>query len=141
MLLQGKLIQATPLLNDSFFENAMVLIVQHDTTGAIGFVTNKPFGKNLNDLVEFSSSQPFALYDGGPVERENLFFIHQHPNLIEGGQPITAQLFYGGNFKQLVQAINHRTIKPPTAQLFIGYCGWDAGELEAEVKEGSWVVV
>jgi putative transcriptional regulator len=39
---------------------------------------------------------------------------------------------------QVIEAINAGAINQQEIQLFIGYCGWDVGELEAEVEEGSW---
>ena len=44
----------------------------------------------------------------------------------------------GGNMEQVIQAINTGGTNAQEIQLFIGYCGWDEGELEAELKEGSW---
>jgi putative transcriptional regulator len=46
----------------------------------------------------------------------------------------------GGNMEQVIQAINTHATNKEDIQLFIGYCGWDEGEFEAEVKEGSWIV-
>jgi putative transcriptional regulator len=40
--------------------------------------------------------------------------------------------------EQVIEAINTKSANKQEIQLFIGYCGWDAGELEAEVEEGSW---
>jgi putative transcriptional regulator len=45
----------------------------------------------------------------------------------------------GGNMEQVIQAINANGANQNQIQLFIGYCGWDLGELEAEVEEGSWI--
>jgi putative transcriptional regulator len=67
--------------------------------------------------------------------------LHKRPDLIEGGKPITNGLYVGGNMAQVIEAINTQGIHSPEIQLFIGYCGWDVGELEAEVEEGSWTIV
>lgn len=40
--------------------------------------------------------------------------------------------------EQVIKAINTGVANPQEIQVFIGYCGWDEGELEAEVEEGSW---
>ena len=42
--------------------------------------------------------------------------------------------------EQVIEAINNSGANNQDIQLFIGYCGWDAGELEAEIEEGSWVM-
>ena len=134
----GISIKSTALLNGSFFEDTTILIVEHDEAGTTGFVTNKPFGKSLNDLIEFNHAKPFPLMDGGPVDRAHLFVLHKRPDLIEGGKQLTNGLYLGGNMEQVIEAINNGSATQEEIQLFIGYCGWDVGELEAEMAEGSW---
>jgi putative transcriptional regulator len=131
-------IKSTAALNGSFFEDTTILIIEHNEIGSTGFVTNKPFGKFLNDLIEFNHARPFPLMDGGPVDRAHLFVLHKRPDLIEGGKQLTNGLYLGGNMEQVIESINSGDINQEDIQLFIGYCGWDVGELEAEVKEGSW---
>jgi putative transcriptional regulator len=134
----GFYIKSTPALNDSFFEDTTILIVEHNEAGSTGFVTNKPIEKSLSDLIEFKHVKPFPLMDGGPVDRDHLFVLHKRPDLIDGGKPIPNGLYVGGNMEQVIQAIHTHGVHSPEIQLFIGYCGWDAGELEAEIEEGSW---
>ena len=131
-------ISSTDALIGSFFENTTILLVKHNEEGSIGFVTNKLFDKSLHELIEFNHSKPFPLMDGGPVDREHLFVLHKRPDLIDGGEQIANGLYLGGNMKQVIEAINTRSANEQDIQLFIGYCGWDVGELEAEVEEGSW---
>jgi putative transcriptional regulator len=134
----GLFIKSNADLNGSFFEHTTILIVEHDEAGSVGFVTNKPFGKSLHELIEFNHSKPFPLMDGGPVDRDHLFVLHKRPDLIDGGEQIPNGLYLGGNMEQVIQAINTGNTNPQEIQLFIGYCGWDEGELETELEEGSW---
>ncbi len=134
----GISIKSTASLIGSFFEDTTILIVEHNEAGSTGFVTNKPFGKSLHDLIEFKHSKPFPLMDGGPVDRAHLFVLHKRPDLIEGGKQLPNGLYLGGNMEQVIKAINTSSCNDQEIQLFIGYCGWDVGELEAEVEEGSW---
>ena len=78
--------------------------------------------------------------DGGPVDREHLFVLHKRPDLIEGGEQMNNGLYLGGNMEQVIEAINTRSATQEEIQIFIGYCGWDAGELKAELEEGSWTL-
>ncbi len=134
-------IKSTAALNGSFFEDTTILIVEHNEAGSTGFITNKPFGKSLHDLIEFKHAKPFPLMNGGPVDRAHLFVLHKRPDLIEGGKQLTNGLYLGGNMEQMVQAINKGDVNQEDIQLFIGYCGWDSGELEAELEEGSWIII
>ncbi|NBR55490.1 MAG: YqgE/AlgH family protein [Chitinophagia bacterium] len=106
--------------------------------GSLGFVTNKSFEKSLHELIEFKHVKPFPLMDGGPVDRDHLFVLHKRPDLIEGGEKIPNGFYLGGNMDQVIEAINTKSANKQEIQLFIGYCGWDVGELEAEMEEGSW---
>jgi putative transcriptional regulator len=137
----GIYIKSTAALIGSFFENTIILIVEHNKDGSIGFVTNKSFGKSLHDLIEFNHSKPFPLMDGGPVDRDHLFVLHMRPDIIDGGKEIPNGLYFGGNMEQVVDAINTKAAGKEEIQIFIGYCGWDKEELEAELEEGSWIMV
>lgn len=137
----GTTISSTALLNDTVFEHTTIFITEYNEKGAMGFVVNKPFGRNLNELEEFKNSRPFPLYDGGPVDKEHVFFLHQRPDLIIGGTPVADGIYQGGDFKQAVALMNNQKITGKDIKLFIGYCGWDDGELDSEVAEGSWEVL
>ena len=134
----GIYLNSTAALNGSFFEHTTILIVQHNEEGSLGFVTNKSFGKSLHELIEFNHAKPYPLMDGGPVDREHLFVLHSRPDLIKGGEQIPNGLYLGGNMEQVIEAINSGAANQQEIQVFIGYCGWDEGELEAELIEGSW---
>ena len=136
----GIYIKSTDALIGSCFEHTTILIVEHNEAGSVGFVTNKPLGKSLHELIEFNYSNPFPLLDGGPVDRAHLFVLHKRPDLIDGGKLMTNGLYLGGSMEQVIEAINTRAVNQQEMQVFIGYCGWDIGELEAEVKEGSWIL-
>ena len=136
----GIYIKSTAALNGSFFEHTNILIVQHNEAGSLGLVTNKPFGKSLHEIIEFNHVKPFPLMDGGPVDRDHLFVLHKHPDLIDGGELISIGFDFGGNIEQVIEAIHTKGANQQDIQIFIGYCGWDMGELESEVEEGSWTL-
>lgn len=133
-------IKSTAALIGSFFEHSTILIVKHNEAGSLGFVINKPFDKSLHDLIEFNHAKPFPLMDGGPVDRDHLFVLHKRPDLINGGEQISNGFYLGGDMKQVIEAINSSSAAQHEILLFIGYCGWDLGELEEEIKEGSWTL-
>jgi putative transcriptional regulator len=137
----GIFLKSTEALADTLFEDSIIFITEYNKDGAVGFIINKPFGRSLNELVEFRHSIPFPLYSGGPVDSKHLFFIHSCANIIKEGKPVTSEIYSGGNFSQAVTAINNKTIGSNDIKIFVGYCGWDGGELEAEVEEGSWETV
>lgn len=137
----GRFIKSTPLLDGTYFEQAIIYITEHNANGAAGFVVNKPYARTLNQLEEFKHYPAIPLYEGGLVDTEHLFFIHRRPDIISGGTLVANNTYLGGNFKQAITHLNNNTLTSNDIKLFIGYCGWDADELEAEIAEGSWVVM
>ena len=136
-----KILTSTSSIDDPFFEQSILFITEHNKLGAMAFVINKIFERHLNELAEFNSSPPFPLYSGGPVDTAHLFFIHRRNDLIRGGSKIIDDIYLGGDFKQAIAHINKNSITASAIKIFIGYCGWDETELEAEIAEGSWDVV
>ncbi|GEP96162.1 YqgE/AlgH family protein [Chitinophaga cymbidii] len=137
----GTFLKSTALLDGTFFERSVIFIVEYNDKGAMGFVINNPFPRKLNELEEFKHIIPFPLYLGGPVDQEHLYFVHRRPDLIEGGTPVDAGILLGGDFKAAVKHIDEHTLTGNDIRIFIGYCGWDDGELDAEIAEGSWEVL
>ncbi len=134
-------IASTSLLEDTFFEKAVLFITEYNENGAMGFVVNQEYPRKFNELEEFRYSPPFPLYDGGPVDREHLYFIHRCPELIEEGIQVVDNIYMGGDFKAAVMHMNNGTISEQDIRIFIGYCGWNAQELEGEIAEGSWEIL
>jgi putative transcriptional regulator len=136
----GIIIKSTDALIGSIFEGTTILIVKHNNEGTTGFVTNKPLNKSIHELIEFNNSKPYPLMDGGPVDTDHLFVMHKRPDIITEGEKIHSGFYLGGNMKDVIEAINRNDVNEQEIQLFIGYCGWDDGELAAEIEEGSWVI-
>jgi len=136
----GLIIKSTDALIGSIFEHTTILIVKHNNEGTTGFVINKLLHKSLHELIEFKHSKSYPLMDGGPVDKDHLFVMHKRPDLITDSEKIHSDYYLGGNMEEVIEAINNNGINEQEIQLFIGYCGWDEGELAAEIEEGSWVI-
>ena len=121
----GILLVSAPSLDDPNFDEATIFITEHNEKGAMGFVVNKTFDRKLNELVAFKDSPPFPLYDGGPMDKEHLFFVHRRPDLITGGTPVTDSIYLGGNFQQAIAHINDQSILQKDMNILEGICAWD----------------
>ena len=137
----GSFLKSTNALDGSFFEQTIIFIKEYNDDGAVGLMINRPFCRSLNELEEFSQSLSFPLYHGGPVDEEHLFFLHRRPDVITGTTPVSDDIYWGGDFEKAVQGINQQVLTAGDIKIFVGYCGWNAGDLEAEIEEGSWTVL
>lgn len=137
----GIFLQSTSLLDNTYFEDTILFIAEKNEKGALGFVINKVFPRAINELEEFKTSIPFPLHEGGPVDQEHLYFIHQRPDLIKDGTPVTGNICLGGDFPAAMKLLNNQTLTADDIRIFIGYCGWDGQELEEEIREGSWELI
>ncbi len=138
---KGKLLIAEPTLTgDVSFNRSVVLLAEHNHEGSVGFILNKPLDYNICDLIT-EITVPFKVFNGGPVEQDNLYFIHKIPQLIDDSIEISDGIFWGGNFEKTVELINNGTITEQDIRFFLGYSGWDSQQLDHELSSKSWVVV
>lgn len=136
----GKILTSSASLVDPNFNGTELLIIEHNEKGAIGLVLNQLHPKKFNELIEFNDCPTLPMYIGGPVDQEHIFFIHQRPDLIEGGTCINEGVYFGGDFKQATEQLKLKHLQHHQLKLFIGYAGWDPNQLEEEIAEGSWTV-
>ena len=109
-LQKGKILIAEPsIIGDVSFNRSIILLADHSTEGSIGFILNKPLDYNLGDLIPEINST-FKVYNGGPVQQDNLYFIHKVPELIPGSIEISQGLFWSGDFKHISDLIAEQKI-------------------------------
>ena len=140
--LAGKLLVATPGLGDPNFHRTVVLMLRHDDDGALGVVLNRPVpvptGEALPAWAEVVTP-PATLFQGGPVGLDGALGV---VTLAPGGGG-TAVDRLAGPFG-LVDLDTDPTLGLPGVtgvRVFVGYAGWSADQLEAEVAAGDWYVL
>ncbi len=137
---KGNLLIAEPtIIGDLSFNRSIILIADHNDKGAIGFILNKPLEYTLKDLID-SVESDFRIYNGGPVEQDNLYFIHKSPSLIPNSIEISKGIFWGGDFNTVINLINDKLISKNDIRFFLGYSGWEEGQLNDELQSNAWLV-
>lgn len=136
----GLLLIADPFLKDPNFSRTVVLLCDHQEKGSLGFVINRLFDQPLNELIPEVLLNNIPVYYGGPVQMDTIHFIHRTPELISGGQEILPGVFWGGQFEDVISALNRGLLDSSHVKFFLGYAGWTEGQLDEEVKEKSWIV-
>lgn len=138
---KGHLLIAEPsIIGDLSFNRSVILLADHTVEGSVGFILNKPLKYSIKDLLPEIESK-FLIYNGGPVEQDNLYFIHNVPHLIPNSIEISNGIFWGGDFENTKDLINTGVIKKKNIRFFLGYTGWDAEQLENEMNANSWILI
>ena len=131
---KGKILIAEPsIIGDISFNRSIILLADHNNEGSIGFILNKPLDYCLGDLIpEIESNLP--IYNGGPVQQDNLYFIHKVAELIPESIEISEGLFWSGNFEQVSKLVAEDKINENDIRFFLGYSGWEANQFERLIK-------
>jgi putative transcriptional regulator len=145
--LAGRLLVATPDLQDPNFRQTVVYLVHHDQAGAMGLVINRVLGagpldrmlEGLGIAPEGASDLELQVYYGGPVEPARGFMLHS-PDYRGADTVVLSDLAALTLSPDILQDI--ATGKGPKRSLFaLGYAGWGPEQLEGELAAGSWYVV
>ncbi len=137
---EGSLLIAEPFLKEDCFNHAVVLLVDYGKgETSMGLVINKKSRYNFSEL--FPSMEISApIYAGGPVGNDRLFYIHTLGTLIKESVEITPGLWVGGDFDDVVEYLKAGYPTEGVIRFFLGYSGWQAGQLEEEISNDVWVV-
>jgi putative transcriptional regulator len=138
---KGSLLAAQPYLGDPHFEQTVILLTEHGEEGSVGFVVNKSLEIDFDDLVLKFPKFQSKIYHGGPVQEDNLYFIHRKGDLIPGSIQIHGDLYWGGDIDPLKDLISMKLIGPQDIRFFLGYSGWTSGQLMDEVRNHSWIIL
>lgn len=135
--LQGHLLVASPSLADSNFEQTVTLVVEHNEEGAYGVMLNCPSQKTVKEVWRNSVGSPCEIsspvYIGGPCEGF-LTAVHTLGSL--SNIDVAAGIHYTQEPEKIEQLVAQR---PSLIRFFVGFSGWGAGQLEAEMREDAWL--
>lgn len=137
---KGRVLIAEPFLSGSYFNRSVVLLVAYSEKGAVGFILNKKVDIIVQDVIPDFPDFDAQVYLGGPVATDSIYFIHKLGDKIPGSIHVLGDLYWGGDFEELKHQLKAGIINPSEIRFFLGYSGWDAGQLERELKEDSWLV-
>ncbi len=134
--LAGSLLVAHPNMLDPNFRRSVLFISAHDPKdGALGVILNRPLEKQVADLVSDPAPAAVAsvpVFLGGPVGKNQLMFAAFE---WQNGAELTLNHNVG------IDEANQRVADDPDSiRAFVGYAGWGAGQLEAEMKDKAWIL-
>ena len=142
----GRLLVATPMLQDPNFDHTVVLLLDHDDDGSLGVVLNRPSPVPVQDILpdwHDLAAEPDVLFHGGPVGTDSALCLARLTRADgQTEEPV--------GWRRLFEDTGIVDLDTPTElvaeavsglRIFAGYAGWGSGQLEAEVEEGSWYVL
>ncbi len=154
LTLAGRLLVATPRLGDPNFDGTVVLLLDHDESGTLGVVVNRPSELAVADVIPpwgEHVSLPRVLFEGGPVAKDNALALASlaGPGADDGldAAPEAAEPV---GFRRVRGRLGLVDLDAPPElvvpglmglRIFAGYAGWGPGQLLAELDEGAWYVV
>ena len=135
---QGMVLLAEPYMDDPNFKRSAILLCEHHAKGSMGFIMNKPLHMNVTQLVAAFPEFESQVYYGGPVATDTIHYIHNIP-ILEDSYKLQSGLYWGGDFEKLKVLVSNDMILPENIRFFVGYSGWDEGQLIGELNQNHWV--
>jgi putative transcriptional regulator len=144
---------AAPILTEETFARTVVYLLEHDGSGTVGVVLNRPshtpVGQVLPDWQD-AVTEPGVIFAGGPVQPDGALCLGLAggPVSAEAEQP--AFITDGGALRPLADGVctvnldgDVDLLSAMTTRLrvFAGHAGWSAGQLDGELAEGAWFVL
>jgi putative transcriptional regulator len=136
----GTLLVSGPFQTVPYFRRTVVLLCMHDERGSFGLVLNRPLEVNISELMNELPELTSPVGIGGPVQSSNLFFLHTLGPRIEGSLKVIDGIHMGGDYEQLCGVLRNAPKLARHVRFFVGYSGWDANQLDAEIGKRSWLV-
>jgi putative transcriptional regulator len=135
---KGSILISDPFSDDVYFGRSVVLICEHNDEGTFGFVLNNYIDVDLHQLDDNFPNINARISFGGPVSKENLYYIHSFSD-ITNTLEIREGLYYGGDFDEITDRIKDAKNPNKEIRFFVGYSGWSPGQLDEEIKNESWI--
>jgi len=132
---------AMPQLQDPNFQHTVVLMLEHGDGGSMGLVINRQANLTFKDLGKSQelkvAQRRFGdhLFVGGPVESYRGFVLHDAEGIEEKAEVLPG-LYLSVTSDALEQLL---TNEDATMRFCLGYAGWGPGQVEHELKQGSWL--
>ncbi|MDX8387200.1 MAG: YqgE/AlgH family protein [Ghiorsea sp.] len=148
----GKILLATPSMEDRFFKDSVVLLCHHDDEGSMGLVLNKVQGVNVFDVLDDMGlcKEPLArgkaqmsfeellVHEAGPVDAFRGFVLHESDTIYDSTMCISDDLNLTTS-KDILELLSEGK-GPERFLLLLGYAGWEAGQLEQELIDNDWLL-
>jgi putative transcriptional regulator len=142
-LRKGMFLVAAPSLRDPNFRQAVVLLCEHGSEGALGVIVNRPTAMSISEVlpqIPVLEGSKHVLYAGGPVQPNQIMLLYRGESIPENAHHVFDGVCLGGDLN-LVERILTKADGREAFRAYLGYSGWGPGQLEGEMKTGSWILM
>ena len=140
---KGIFLIAAPSLRDPNFRQTVVLLCEYGPEGALGVVVNRPTAMSISEAlpqVPIIEGAGHVLYAGGPVQTNQVMLLYRGREFPENAHHVFDGVCLGGDMG-MVERILTNVGSQEAFRAYLGYSGWGPGQLENEMKTGSWIVM
>jgi putative transcriptional regulator len=135
---------AMPGMADPYFARTLTYVCQHDDSGALGVVVNRPLELTLDALLKqveipHSGCTDIPVYFGGPVQMDRGFVLFHPLGVWETGVRSNSAIGFTAS-KDILHDVG-RGAGPSRLLVTLGYAGWEPGQLEHELSLNAWLSV
>ncbi len=136
---RNQFLVALPALKGDYFEDSLSLLVEHNDEGAFGLIVNRPLKTPLDELFpDVSGRFTCPVMEGGPVEQNRVFFLHEPGMEFESTLQISDDVALTTS-ADFIDAMKAGTAPQKTLAI-LGYAGWGSQQLENELAENVWLL-
>lgn len=141
---KGRLLLATPPLDDPNFDRTVIYVLEHHDEGAVGVVINRPSIEALDEPLDRwidLQSAPSSVFSGGPVEENALIALADTKEPLEDDDGSLAPI--SGTIASADLTADPAIVAAAVngVRVFRGYAGWGPGQLDGEIDAGAWLVL
>ncbi len=147
MNLTSHFLIAMPGMTDPNFSQTINLICQHDELGAMGLILNRPTSLSVSEMLTdyhitdtpLTFNTEKIVYQGGPVAIDQGFVLYRDTR--DWGDTLRVSDDYCITTSSEILEALAVDEGPDEYHILLGYCGWDAGQLDAEINNNVWLTV
>ncbi len=144
--LSNQLLIAMPGMADPNFSQTVTLICEHSASGALGLIINKPLPMTLGEVFsQLALDSPDTglgdriVLKGGPVQIDRGFVVHRAGGSWDSTLKVSESVHVTTS-RDVLAALAGGS-GPRNAFVALGYAGWQAGQLEEEIRANAWLNV
>ncbi len=139
----GTFLVARRTLKDPYFGESVVYLFEHDEDGSLGLIVNRASDIDLSEAlpdIEDSQAEAHSVYYGGPVGLQRIMMLMRNSSASIGMAFVADDIYISAD-RRVLDAVLESKKTASDVRFYLGHSGWGSGQLDFELKRGSWHVV